>query len=59
MAEFSEKGRMSQLDRWVFAALTIISLSLIVASVIRGDNTYLAYLGGPATLVLIYFIFVR
>jgi hypothetical protein len=54
-----EKGRMTQLDRWVFAALTIVSLSLIAGSVVRGDTTYLAYLSGPATLVLIYFVFVR
>jgi hypothetical protein len=53
------KGRVSDLDRWVIGALTLISLALIAASVITGDTIYLASLGGPATLVVFYFLFFR
>jgi hypothetical protein len=53
------KGAVTPMDRWVFTALTVVSLALIAAAVIRNDQTYLNYLSGPATLVLLYFLFVR
>jgi hypothetical protein len=55
----AEKGRLSETDRWVLVAGTLIALALIAAAVISNDTSYLAYLGGPATLVTLYFIFFR
>lgn len=55
----SDPKPMSDLDRWVFACLTLVSLVLIGAAVATRDLTFLNYLSGPGSLVLLYFIFAR
>jgi hypothetical protein len=57
MAE--ERGKVTELDKWVLAILGLIALSLIVASVITRDQIYLAALGTDAFLAFMYFVFFR
>jgi len=39
--------------------LTIISVALIVAAVVRNDHAYLGYLAGTGTMGALYMLFVR
>ena len=54
-----DKGRMSEMDRWVFTVLTVVAIALIVSSVLTADTIYLTYLGGPAVLAFLYFLLAR
>lgn len=53
------KGEMRELDKWVVASLTAISVALIIAAGISGSTAFLGYLGGTAFLAFIYFAFLR
>jgi hypothetical protein len=55
----ADKGRMTEMDRWVFSVLALVAVALIVASALTSDTIYLTYLGGPAILAGIYFFFIR
>ena len=49
---------MTELDRWVFGALTLISIALIVAAGLGDDpDLFLGYLAGPGFLGFLYFMF--
>lgn len=52
-----ETKRMTALDRWVLTSVTLNALALIVASVVTGEQIYLAALGSVGALIVIYFIF--
>lgn len=46
---------ITDLDKWVISALTVIAIALVAAAVFRDNLSYLSYLTGIALLSLIYF----
>ena len=53
------KPSLTDRDKWVLGALTLISLALILGAILRDDSLYLGYLAGTAGLAVAYMIFFR